>query len=67
MDIRKNAECDYCGAHFHIKFADDLTPPQFCAFCGEGFDDIKEIEDIEEDDGDLDYTDDDRVETENYN
>jgi len=57
-DIRKNIECAYCGAHFHIKFSDELTP-EFCCFCGEAYSDVDEIED-EEDDGDLDYPDDER-------
>ena len=62
-DIRKNIECGYCGAHFHIKYADDVTAPIFCPFCAETF--VK-LED-EEDDGDLDYTDDERGETEDFN
>jgi hypothetical protein len=56
-DVRKNVECAYCGAEYHIKFSEDLAP-QFCSFCGESFDTI-EVED-EEDDGDLDYTDEER-------
>lgn len=62
-DVRKNVMCDYCGAAYHIKFGEDLLP-QFCAFCGETQEEI-EVED-EEDDGDLDYTDDERDE-ERYN
>ena len=57
-DIRKNIVCTYCGAHFHIKFAEDLEP-EFCCFCAEAFEDPKDVED-EEDDGDLDYADDER-------
>jgi hypothetical protein len=57
-DVRKNVGCEYCGASYHIKFAEDLQAPEFCAFCGESFD-VIEVED-EEDDGDLDYTDDER-------
>jgi DNA-directed RNA polymerase subunit RPC12/RpoP len=60
LDVRKNVECDYCGATYHIKFAEDLLSPQFCAFCGESFESI-EVAD-EEDDGDLDYTDEERDE-----
>lgn len=62
-DIRKNVECDYCGAKFHVKYADDINRPEFCCFCGEVFEDPKLIED-EDDDGDLDYTDDERDEIE---
>ena len=61
-DVRKNVGCDYCGASYHIKFSEDLNAPEFCAFCGETFEEPDdEIED-EEDDGDLDYTDDERDE-----
>lgn len=47
-DVRKGAECEYCGAEFHIKYTDDMPTPQFCCFCGESFD--VEVEDDEEDD-----------------
>lgn len=66
-DVRKNVECDYCGAHFHIKFPDDIATPQYCCFCGEVFDDPKEEVEDEDDDGDLDYSDEEREETEEYN
>jgi hypothetical protein len=64
-DIRKNVECDYCGAHAHIKFPDDLKAI-FCIFCGETLDAPGEVVD-EEDDGDLDYVDDEREETDDFN
>lgn len=66
-DVRKGVDCDYCGASFHIKYADDVIAPQFCCFCGEDFDSPDEVED-EDDDGDLDYVDDDeRDEEDDYN
>ena len=65
-DVRKGVECDYCGATFHIKFPDDVNAPQFCCFCGETFDDPEEVAD-EDDDGDLDYVDDERDETDDFN
>jgi hypothetical protein len=58
-DVIKNVGCDYCGAAYHIKFSEDLLAPQFCAFCGETFEEEDEVED-EEDDGDLDYSDEER-------
>ena len=58
-DVRKTVGCDYCGAAYHIKFSEDLLAPSFCAFCGESFDSI-EVKDVD-DEGDLDYTDDDDV------
>lgn len=65
-DLRKGVECDYCGAAFHIKFPEDVNAPQFCCFCGEVFDNPDEVED-EDDDGDLDYVDDEREETDDFN
>lgn len=53
-DVRKSVECDYCGASFHIKYADDVNAPNFCCFCGENFTNPDTVED---DDGDLDYDD----------
>jgi hypothetical protein len=58
-DVRKTVGCDYCGAAYHIKFPEDLEP-LFCAFCGEQFEEPEEVVEDEEDDGDLDYTDDER-------
>jgi hypothetical protein len=55
-DVRKIIGCGYCGANYHIKFAEDLLTPQFCAFCSEELEQVEE----EDDDGDLDYTDDER-------
>ena len=66
-DVRKGVECDFCGADYHIKYSEDHDgKPQFCSFCGESFYNAEELED-EDDDGDLDYVDDDRDETEEYN
>lgn len=62
-DVRKGVDCDYCGASFHIKYADDVNEPTFCCFCSEPLSGPDEIED-EEDDGDLDYTDDELEEEE---
>jgi hypothetical protein len=62
-DLRKGVECDYCGAAFHIKFPEDVNAPQFCCFCSEPLDGPEEVAD-EEDDGDLDYTDDELEEDE---
>ena len=63
-DIRKNMSCTYCGLSCHIKFSEDLIV-NFCCFCGEGFADPDDELEDEEDDGDLDYTDDDRNELDN--
>jgi len=60
-DIRKNVDCNYCGAHFHIKFSDEMTLPQFCAFCSEPL--LTADAEDEDDDGDLDYTDLERDDT----
>jgi hypothetical protein len=64
-DVRKSVECDYCGAEFHIKYTEDISPT-FCCFCSETFDNPDEITDEEDDDGDLDYIDEERDETEEY-
>jgi DNA-directed RNA polymerase subunit RPC12/RpoP len=58
LDVRRNVSCNYCGAKYHIKFTEDLPTPSFCAFCSEDLEQIDE----EDDDGDLDYTDDERNE-----
>lgn len=61
-DVRKSVNCDYCGTVCHMKFSEDLEP-SYCPFCGEDY----ELEKIEEDDdGDLDYTDEER-DVERYN
>lgn len=63
-DVRKGVECSYCGADYHIKYHEDHDgKPQFCSFCGESFYNAEELED-EDDDGDLDYIDDERDATE---
>lgn len=62
-DVRKNINCVYCDAHFHIKYSDELKP-LFCAFCGETFDSLLSEED---DDGDLDYSDTERQEIDSFN
>lgn len=61
-DARKVVNCSYCGATYHIKFSEDLIAPQFCAFCSEALEQLQE----EDDDGDLDYTDEER-EVDKYN
>jgi hypothetical protein len=58
-DVRKLFECSYCGAKYHIKYPEDLEP-LFCAFCAEQFEEPEEVIEEEEDDGDLDYSDDER-------
>lgn len=57
-DVRKGVECEYCGATFHIKYP-ETEHPQFCCFCGEAFDKPEDELEDEEDDGDLDYVDED--------
>lgn len=58
-DIRKSVVCVYCSAKFSIKYSDELDIPTFCPFCSELYDDPTDIKD-EDDDGDLDYSDDER-------
>jgi hypothetical protein len=58
-DVRKTLECSYCGASCHIKFTEELIA-QFCPFCGDEYMEPEDEEVEEDDDGDLDYTDDER-------